>query len=391
MNYTLVKGLCGRTHHFQNDCEEGDRGVLLRPKFHFNGGWDEMARECANLCLACARCNVISFSLAERECDWFHDCDLGVLETVDKPWKTMMVNQLEPPPERIASGLVPLRSHTFVRWNGTTVRLYIVDDWAAEWILQESHSEAMVTRVFRRFASDCVDDPDILILDVGANSGYYSFISAALGCSVVAFEPQPGCLRRIVPAIEFNRFHEAIRIVQHPVGFPQRAPVAVSPNGCRGDLQLPPGTETRNTLPSDAHMVRFTTVQNALQNSERSKRIALIKIDTEGAEGMVLSSLMPYMDRIDNLVVETTPWRWPLVSNMTRVAVADVYASLLDQGRFAMAYIHSPIAPARWIKTPKQMHRYIGTTMSLDFWGMVDIWFGRDALLMKDVYPFRSA
>jgi hypothetical protein len=150
-------------------------------------------------------------------------------------------------------------------------------------------------------------------------------------------------------------------------------------------------------------MVRFTTVQNALQNSERSKRIALIKIDTAGAEGMVLSSLMPYMDRIDNLVVETTPWRWPLVSNMTRVAVADVYASLLDQGRFAMAYIHSPIAPlhspiapihspiARWIKTPKQMHRYIGTTMSLDFWGMVDIWFGRDALLMKDVYPFRSA
>ena len=55
---------------------------------------------CAGLCRACARCNVVSFSLAERECDWFHDCDPSILKTVDKPWKTLVVNQLQPPPER---------------------------------------------------------------------------------------------------------------------------------------------------------------------------------------------------------------------------------------------------------------------------------------------------
>ena len=197
----LSKGLCGRTHHNQADCEAGDRGVLPAPLVPATGGWAALARECAGLCRACARCNVVSFSLAERECDWFHDCDPSILKTVDKPWKTLVVNQLQPPPERFVSYYnVPFRSHTAVRWSGSTVRLYIVNDWSAEWVLQESHSEYAVTRIFRRLASDCADR-DTLILDVGANSGYYSLLSAALGCQVVAFEPQPGCHTRLKAAI----------------------------------------------------------------------------------------------------------------------------------------------------------------------------------------------
>jgi len=386
MNHTFVKGICGRTHHYQTDCKAGDRGVLTGgSSLPIKSDWNTLARECELRCRACERCNVVSFSLAERECDWFHDCDPTFLKTVAKPWKTMVVRQLQPPPERLMRDKVPLRSHTAVRWNGSTVRLYIVDDWSAEWVLQESHSESMVTRIFRRLASDCTNR-DNLIVDVGANSGYYSFLSAALGCQVVAFEPQPACHTRIRAAIEFNLLHKAIRLVPHPVGLPQHTLVAVKPHGCHGDYQLRHGTAFRYKRESDAHAVRFTTVQHSLTKSERSKRITLVKIDTEGAEGAVLLSLMKHLDHIDNLVVETTPWRWPLVSNMTRARVANIYAALLRPGRFTLAYVHSPIAPAEWISDPKTMHTYTGARMPLHFWGMVDIWFGRDAELMRSVF-----
>jgi len=389
MTSRLFDGLCGRTHHRQADCDAGDRGVLPGPLLPSNGGWAAMAHECASLCRACARCNVVSFSMDERECDWFHDCDPALLKAVAKPWKTMVVHQLQPPPERfVGRDNVSIRSHSVVRWNSSTaVRLYIVDDWSAEWVLQESHSEHAVKRIFRLLASDCADR-DALILDVGANSGYYSFLSAALGCQVVAFEPQPGCHARLGAAIEVNGFHKAMRLVPRPVGLPQGAPVGVSPRGCHGAYDLRPAgaAGVRPKRASGAQVVRFTTVQHALSALDRAKRVALIKIDTEGAEGMVLRSLLPHLHRVDNLVVETTPWRWPLVSNMTRGAVADVYASLLRPGRFALAYASSPGAPGEWISDPEAMRLYTGAVMPSHYWGQADLWFGRDAALMRRVF-----
>ena len=133
-------------------------------------------------------------------------------------------------------------------------------------------------------------------------------------------------------------------------------------------------------------MTRLTTVQHALTEFERFRRILLIKIDTEGAEGMALRSLLPHVDRIDNLVVETTPWRWPPVSNMTRAEVADVYASLLRPHRFVRAYVRTALGKTLWIDDAENMRTYVGKDMPGDYWGMADIWFGRDAGLMSSVF-----
>ena len=387
MDHTHYDGVCGATHHHQNDCEAGDRGVLAWPVVPVTGGWEALARECADLCRKCARCNVVSFSLKERECDWFHDCTPLVLTTVAASWKTMVVRQLQPPPERLRSNNVPFRSHTVVRWNSNaTVRLYIVDDWSAEWVLKESHSEGMVNRVFRRLASDCVNR-DKLIVDVGANSGYYSLVSAALGCQVVAFEPQPGCHKRLNAAIQINFFHEAMRYVPRPVGFQQGTILGVNPYGCSGDFQLRPKSAAKPLR--EGHFTRLTTVQHALTDFERFRRILLIKIDTEGAECMALRSLRPHVDRIDNLVVETTPWRWSALSNMSRAEVADVYASLLHRHRFVLAYARTALGRTRWIDDADDMRAYIGEEIPGDYWGIADIWFGRDPGLMRSVFDAR--
>ena len=385
MNYTLYNGVCGVTHYHQTDCDAGDRGVLPSSLLPADGGWAALEHKCASMCRACARCNVVSFSLKERECNWFHDCDPRDLKTVAAVWKTRVVHQLQPPPERFEVRGVPFRSHSFVRWNdNTAARLYIVNDWSAEWVLKESHSEAMVTRVFRRLASDCADR-DRLIVDVGANSGYYSLVSAALGCQVLAFEPQPGCQKRLAEAIKINGFHEAMRFVPRPVGLPPGRSLGVNPHGCHGDHMLQHDAAAQRVPLRAEHMTRFTTVQHELKDLRRFRRIALMKVDTEGAEGMALRSLQFHMDHIDNLVVETTPFRWPPVSNMTRAEVADVYASLLAPNRFVRAYVRTALGQTRCIDDAEDMRTYIGKDMPGDYWGMADLWFGRDPGLMRSV------
>ena len=133
-------------------------------------------------------------------------------------------------------------------------------------------------------------------------------------------------------------------------------------------------------------MTRFTTVQHELKDFQRPRLITLMKVDTEGAEGMTLRSLLPHVGDIDNLVVETTPWRWPPVSNMTRAEVADVYASLLAPQRFVRAYVRTALGKTRWIDDAEDLRAYIGKEMPGDYWGMADLWFGRDAGLMRSVF-----
>lgn len=91
---TTTKPIARRETAWSAHC----RGALFAQR---RGGVACNENQCALLCLECARCNVISFSLAARECDWFHDCDPTFLKTVTKPWKTTVVRQLQPPPERL--------------------------------------------------------------------------------------------------------------------------------------------------------------------------------------------------------------------------------------------------------------------------------------------------
>ena len=51
-----------------------------------------------------------------------------------------------------------------------------------------------------------------------------------------------------------------------------------------------------------------------------------------------------------------------------------------------LAYVSSPIAPGEWIDTPDVMHHYTGARMPSHYWGQADIWFGRDAALMRSVF-----
>ena len=71
----LGEGYCDTTDsNVRGDCDGfGSKGSL------FPIGWSKGSKsaiaECAKLCAQCDRCRFLSFSLAYRDCSWFHACD----------------------------------------------------------------------------------------------------------------------------------------------------------------------------------------------------------------------------------------------------------------------------------------------------------------------------
>ena len=78
----LVDGYCAATASNQRgDCAAGAKGCFpwppearVAPSGKLRG-----LQACIQLCLQCHRCSYVSFSRLERDCSWYHACDLSRL------------------------------------------------------------------------------------------------------------------------------------------------------------------------------------------------------------------------------------------------------------------------------------------------------------------------
>lgn len=107
------------------------------------------------------------------------------------------------------------QSFTFHKYQLPAPQQYAVwlPDVHFEWVLKyENH-------VVPVFEEHVFAKPDCLVLDVGANDGVYTQMSAGAGCSVVAFEMQDGCLEFIAAASLMNDVKDQVRIVPRPAYF----------------------------------------------------------------------------------------------------------------------------------------------------------------------------
>jgi len=72
--------------------------------------------------------------------------------------------------------------------------------------------------VHDRFVQVLSDKPRSYVLDVGANIGYYTLLSAALGHNVVSFEPNPANILRICDSLRLNDWaNNDVHIFQNAV------------------------------------------------------------------------------------------------------------------------------------------------------------------------------
>jgi FkbM family methyltransferase len=129
------------------------------------------------------------------------------------------------------------------------------------------------------------------VVDVGANIGYYTMLAASLvgkDGSVTAFEPNSENARLILLSVEQNGFSQ-VNVI--PLALSNKTGSAFfSPHmGSNGGLL--PGTE-ESLMNPQCIVVPTMRMDDILAN-----RVDFIKVDTEGAEGLILAGATRIIDR----------------------------------------------------------------------------------------------
>lgn len=126
-----------------------------------------------------------------------------------------------------------------------------------------------------------------VMLDVGANFGYYSIVIAARlrqNCTIHAFEPNPKVYERLAKNLEMNRCNA---VMPHLLGLSDLEGTAaiVETPGHSGAAWLTAGDD-----------VSVTTIDR-FADTQRLSRVDLIKIDAEGAELRILQGARQTLER----------------------------------------------------------------------------------------------
>jgi FkbM family methyltransferase len=161
--------------------------------------------------------------------------------------------------------------------------------------------DLMVTGTYDKGTTRLIKDlikPGMVILDIGANVGYYSLIAAQLvgeKGKVFAFEPAPDNFAFLTKNIEVNGFGNIIPV-----------PKGVSNKSGKGSLFLldaPDEHTMREHNEKRATEVEVTSVDEFMGNINRP--VDLIKMDVEGSEMRVLEGTVETIRRNPELKIIT--------------------------------------------------------------------------------------
>ena len=214
--------------------------------------------------------------------------------------------------------------------------------------------------------SGCVDvasGQQRLVLDVGANSGFFTMLAAAYGCRVVAFEPHGTWASLMQLSVAANGFGDRV-VIHNAVATNETAVVydgwhAVAPPGVDTSPQPEDvardarwwkgaGRGNRRGRGSAAQQVMrlanaTVRVDAVVSNSEE---VLYMKVDVEGHEPSVLSSARWLLatQRVRFLFFEATVRSDERASKITEYAAH--VASLAEQHKYAFYLMQKTIKPA---------------------------------------------
>ena len=120
-------------------------------------------------------------------------------------------------------------------------------------------------------------EPGDLFVDIGANIGIYTIFALDLGAEVIACEPDPRNYQRILEHLKLNGYEADVLNVA----------VADQP----GTLHLTQGLDSYNhlVLPEHDHGQSIEVPAMTLDDIIGDRSVAGVKIDVEGAEGLVIA------------------------------------------------------------------------------------------------------
>jgi FkbM family methyltransferase len=165
--------------------------------------------------------------------------------------------------------------------------------------------------------------PAMVVLDIGANVGFHSMLAARLVGSagkVLCFEPNSENCRLILLSIDENQFSQ---IVLYPVAASNQQGYALFTThiGSNGGL-LPSTTEA--LLNPSCLIVPTFRLDDLIK-----ERVDFMKIDTEGAEGLVVGGAKSLLEQHRPIIVsEFSMEMLPRVSGMSGAEYLTYFQSL---------------------------------------------------------------
>lgn len=192
-------------------------------------------------------------------------------------------------------------------------------------MMADSSAAKATTRAKKPEGTATDPPPSLSVIDVGVNTGFFTLLAAAHGATVYGFELQRTCLSRVREHLANNpRLSRSVYLFN--LGLGQEADV-VEDNAkdvCDGTWGHQ-GLERVSSSGSSGGTSGSSSTTFATSSSKSSSivlpdavfqhwwDIALIKVDTEGAEAAILKRFLRYIERgqVRNVVVEVVPAWWP--------------------------------------------------------------------------------
>lgn len=140
-----------------------------------------------------------------------------------------------------------------------------------------------------------------VVVDVGANIGFFALRQAALGARVIAVEPNPDARRRLDATLDRNGLAGRVRVIGCAAG--RAVGVAALAVGAATVTGTVVGGSRQSTR--DLYSVDVRPLDSLVGDEPR---VDLLKIDTEGAEVEVLRGAAALLGRTDRVVLE---WHTP--------------------------------------------------------------------------------
>eukprot|EP00978_Attheya_sp_CCMP212_P024014 scaffold74719_cov52-Attheya_sp.AAC.2 len=208
------------------------------------------------------------------------------------------------------SPFVPILEMIYFQDSGRTLRkrdgLYDFDSYLITFEGSVTHTWLGILATLRSLPSARVED--YIVVDGGLNTGFYSLLTAKSGYTVHSFDVQLDCFD--VSKLLMSKNHGLAKSHFYFKGLwlDDHKHFSVE-EGCdpgRGldDYHEAPalGVEWQHKR----HNVSTTTLDTALDGflTSPSTKVAILKLDIEGAEPAALEGLDKYMDRVENIILE---------------------------------------------------------------------------------------
>lgn len=149
--------------------------------------------------------------------------------------------------------------------------------------------------------------PNDIVLDIGANIGYFTLIFANLvgkNGKVYAFEPEPKNFSLLTKNVRTNGYNNVI-LENIALSDENKIIKLYLSKGNMGQHRIYPSKYTRKDFVS----IKANTLDNYFKNDPNSKRVSFIKMDVEGSEMGVLNGMKSLLDenRKITIAIEFVP------------------------------------------------------------------------------------